>query len=249
MKKTLPHFKTIADAQKSPNMPLQEFTVDWFLSKIGKLRLTLTDDMKNGCNYTAQLGSTTVASVFLSKVNDTTLVSSIGKTRVKTIKGDLISSEEINSLYHHADFLGVSLRPLKVGGAYLKGADNSFVFSADYKKGIDGYSGNCPIKTSDLVLFASVLSLDVGTQQTISLVSLQGTFTLAFIVDETAKGVAPPLLVRVFSRAVNTEELLKTCKNVQEQLALINTLATDSWYFDYNLKTWKMETLNADNME
>ena len=249
MKKTLPHFATLADAQQSPDMPLQEFTVNWFLSKIGHLHLTLSEDLKNGCNYVAQLGKTTVASVFISKVNTSILVSAIPTKKAKTLKGSLISSEELNSLYVHADFLGVPLRPLKVGGKYLQGAGNAFVFSADFKKGLEGYNGNCPIKTSELVVVASVLSLDTATEATISLLSIQGSFTLALVVGEAELGKNSPLTVRVFTRDANTEDNLKNCKNVQEQAALLKTWATDSWQFDYKLKTWKEESLNADNME
>lgn len=249
MKKTLPHFATLADAQKSPDMPLQEFTVDWFLKKFAPLRLTLTEDLKNGCNYIAHLGEATVCTVFISKVNDTVLTSPLSNKKVKTIKGGLISSEEINSLYHHADFFNSTLRPLKTGGDYIRGAGNAFVFSADYRKTLNEYKGSCPIKDSDMIAFASVLGLDTGTQETVSLLSLQGSFTLAFIVEETVQGVAPPLTVRVFNRAVNTETALKACNNVQEQLSLLKSWAQTSWHFDYNLKTWKLETLNADNME
>lgn len=249
MKKTLPHFLTLADAQKSPDMPLQEFTVDWFLNRFGKLRLTLTEDLKNGCNYLAQLGGATVCSVFISKVNNTTLVSAMHNKRIKTIKGGTISSEEINSLYPHADFFHTTLKPLKSGGAYIRDAGNAFVFASDYSKTLQDYKGHCPIKDSELVSLVSILSIDKGTEETVSLLSLQGTFTLAFIVEETCKGVSPPLTVRVFNRSDTTEKDLKACNNVQDQLALLKTLATDSWYFDYNLKTWKQETLNADNME
>lgn len=249
MKKTLPHFLTLADAQKSPDMPLQEFTVDWFLNRFGKLHLTLIEDLKNGCNYLAQLGEATVCSVFISKVNSTTLVSSLYDKRVKTIKGETISSEGINSLYPHADFFRTTLRPLKSGGAYIRDAGNAFVFSSDYSKTLQEYNGHCPIKDSELTSLVSVLSLDKETEETVSLLSLQGTFTLAFIVEKTCKGVVPPLTVRVFNRTDTTEKDLKACNNVKEQLALIKDLAKESWHFDYSLKTWKQETLNADNME
>lgn len=216
--------------------PPQAITVPWFLSKLGHLDGELNTDLKNGINYKLSFRGLPMGNIYLSKVNDTKLLSVDKSDCSPNIRGKLLPAEEMNSLYVHADFFGTTFRPHtgNTGKKIGSGLEFCCTLADNHAQKLNcGY-----LKTVTKGARAFIFDLDRETGETMSFLSLLGNATLAFHVDAQSSNTVTGLKVFVFER--KTDDIEDFAKlSLKDALAEVEKRATAKWEFNEDLIMWK----------